>query len=77
MSNIEDREVHNFSAGPSQFPREVLLKAQQEFMSVNGCGFSVVELSHRGKEYSDIHIRAEKSFRQLMNVPNNYKVLFL
>jgi phosphoserine aminotransferase len=46
-------------------------------LSVNGCGFGVVELSHRSKEYMDIHNRAESSLRKLLEIPSNYKILFL
>jgi phosphoserine aminotransferase len=69
--------VYNFSAGPAVLPREVLLQAQEELPDWHGSGMSVMEMSHRGKEYMSIHARAEADLRELMGIPNNYKVLFL
>jgi len=68
---------YNFSAGPAVLPLEVLEKAQAELVDYKGSGMSVMEMSHRGKEYTAIHEGAEKNLRTLMEIPNNYKVLFL
>jgi len=68
---------YNFSAGPAMLPKEVMLKAQHEFLNFNETGISVMEMSHRSKEYLPIVEKAEKNLRNLLNIPNNYKVLFL
>lgn len=68
---------YNFSAGPATLPLEVLQKAQGELVEWNASGMSVMEMSHRGKEYTSIHENAIKNLRTLMNIPDNYKVLFL
>ena len=69
--------VYNFSAGPAVLPKEVLQQAQAELPDWHGSGMSVMEMSHRGKEYMGIHAQAEADLRELMGIPNNYKVLFL
>ena len=69
--------VYNFSAGPSMLPLEVLEKAQKEFVSYGNSGMSVMEMSHRSKDFEEIIQNAEKNLRELMNIPDNYKVLFL
>lgn len=69
--------VYNFSAGPAVLPHEVLQQAQAELPDWHGCGMSVMEMSHRGKEYMGIHAQAEADLRELMGIPDNYKVLFL
>lgn len=69
--------IYNFSAGPAVLPQEVLLQAQAELPDWQGCGMSVMEMSHRGKEYMGIHAQAEADLRELMGIPANYKVLFL
>ena len=69
--------IYNFSAGPAVFPREVLQQAQEEMLDWHGSGMSVMEMSHRGKEFIAIHAQAEADLRELMNIPANYKVLFL
>lgn len=69
--------VYNFSAGPSMLPLEVLKKAQDEMCEYPGSGMSVMEMSHRSKDYDNIIKGCEKLVRELMNVPDNYKVLFL
>lgn len=69
--------VYNFSAGPSMLPVEVLERAQKEMLDCNGSGQSVMEMSHRSKEYQVIIDEAEALFREVMNIPDNYKVLFL
>jgi len=67
----------NFSAGPATLPEEVLKKAQSELVDYKGSGMSVMEMSHRSSEFSDIIASAESNLRKLMNVPDNYHVLFL
>jgi phosphoserine aminotransferase len=69
--------IYNFSAGPAVLPKEVLLQAQAELPDWHGSGMSVMEMSHRGKEYMGIHAQAEADLRELMGIPSNYKVLFL
>lgn len=69
--------VYNFSAGPSMLPEEVLKKAQAEMVEYGNAGMSVMEMSHRSKDYEAIIKGCEELVRELMNVPNNYKVLFL
>ena len=69
--------VYNFSAGPSMLPEAVLKKAASEMLDYQGCGQSVMEMSHRSKVYQAIIDEAEALFRELMNIPDNYKVLFL
>jgi phosphoserine aminotransferase len=69
--------IYNFSAGPAVLPREVLEQAREELVNWRGCGMSVMEMSHRGKEYMGIQSQAEADLRELMNIPANYKVLFL
>ena len=69
--------VYNFSAGPAVLPEEVLQEAADEMLDYKGCGMSVMEMSHRSKVYDDIIKDAEKDLRDLMNIPDNYKVLFL
>jgi phosphoserine aminotransferase len=69
--------VYNFSAGPSALPLPVLEKAQRELINTNDSGMSVMEMSHRSKMYLDIITEAEKLLRELIDIPENYKVLFL
>ena len=69
--------VYNFSAGPSMLPEEVLKKAAAEMLDYEGSGQSVMEMSHRSKVYDSIIKGAESLLRELMNIPDNYKVLFL
>jgi len=69
--------VYNFSAGPAVLPEEVLKEAADEMMDYKGSGMSVMEMSHRSKVYDEIIKDAEKDLRDLMNIPDNYKVLFL
>lgn len=69
--------VYNFSAGPCTLPVEVLEEIRDELLNFKGCGMSVMELSHRGKIYDDIHNEAINSLRELMKIPANYKILFL
>ena len=69
--------VYNFSAGPSVLPEEVLKEVADEMLDYNGTGMSVMEMSHRSKAFEEIIQTAEKDLRELMNIPDNYKVLFL
>lgn len=69
--------IYNFSAGPAMLPVEVLKEAADEMLDYRGTGMSVMEMSHRSKAYETIIQDAEKDLRELMNIPNNYKVLFL
>ena len=76
----EEREVsrvYNFSAGPAVLPEEVLKEAADEMLDYRGTGMSVMEMSHRSKAYDTIIKEAEADLRELMNIPDNYKVLFL
>ena len=69
--------VYNFSAGPAVLPESVLKEAAAEMLDYNGTGMSVMEMSHRSKAYDEIIKTAEADLRDLMNIPDNYKVLFL
>ncbi len=69
--------VYNFSAGPAVLPEEVLKEAAAEMLDYQGTGMSVMEMSHRSKTYQKIIDEAEQDLRDLMNIPDNYKVLFL
>ncbi|MEE9310651.1 MAG: 3-phosphoserine/phosphohydroxythreonine transaminase [Cocleimonas sp.] len=68
---------YNFSAGPAMLPQDVLEQAQSAMLDWNGSGMSVMEMSHRGKEYMSIAAEAEADLREIMAIPDNYKVLFL
>jgi phosphoserine aminotransferase len=74
---MKSMAIYNFSAGPAVLPKEVLQQAQAELTDWHGSGMSVMEMSHRGKEYMGIHAQAEADLRELMGIPANYKVLFL
>jgi len=76
-SNLKMARLFNFSAGPAVLPEPVLQQAAAEMLDWHGSGMSVMEMSHRGKEFIDIHARAEADLRELMAIPKNYKVLFL
>ncbi len=69
--------VFNFSAGPAALPEAVLRRAADEMLDWRGSGMSVMEMSHRGKEFISIATKAESDFRRLLGIPDNYKVLFL
>lgn len=69
--------IYNFSAGPAVLPEEVLKEAAEEMLDYRGTGMSVMEMSHRSKAYDTIIKEAEQDLRDLMNIPDNYKVLFL
>lgn len=70
-------EIYNFSAGPAMLPKEVLLKAQEELLDYQSSGMSIMEMSHRSKLYTGVIEGAESALRRIMNIPDNYKVLFL
>ena len=69
--------IYNFSAGPAMLPEEVLKEAAEEMLDYRGCGMSVMEMSHRSKVYQQIIDEAEADLRELVGIPENYKVLFL
>jgi phosphoserine aminotransferase len=73
----ELKRAHNFNAGPSVLPLPVLQQAQAELLDFHGTGMSVMEISHRSKEFEDVIQTAESDLRDLMQIPTNYKVLFL
>ena len=69
--------VYNFSAGPAVMPEEVLREAADEMLDYKGTGMSVMEMSHRSKAFENIINEAEQDLRDLMQIPDNYKVLFM
>ena len=69
--------IYNFSAGPAMLPEEVIKKAASEMTDWHGTGMSVMEMSHRGKEFMSIAEKAESDLREILKIPDNYKVLFL
>src|SRR5262245_23610396 len=71
------KRVFNFSAGPAVLPEEVLEQVAAEMLDWGGSGMSVMEMSHRGKEFIGIAAQAEKDLREVLKVPPSYKVLFL
>ena len=75
--NQKMARVHNFSAGPAALPTSVLAEIADEMMDYRGCGMSVLEMSHRSSMYQQIIDDAEATLRRLLNIPDNYRVLFL
>lgn len=71
------KRIYNFSAGPAIMPEPVLEQAQRELLSLDGCGMSVMEISHRSKRFEAILDSAERGIRELLSVPDNYRILFL
>ena len=71
------KRAHNFNAGPAVLPVEVLEQAQAEMFDYKGSGMSVMEISHRSKEFEALIQTAEADLRELLAIPSNYKVLFL
>ena len=69
--------IFNFSAGPAMLPVPVLEEAQRDMLSLPGVGMSVMEISHRSKTFAEIHARAESGVRELLSIPDNYRILFL
>lgn len=74
---MSEGRIYNFSAGPAVLPEEVLKEVQEEMMNYRGTGMSVMEMSHRSKAFDTIIKEAEADLREIMNIPDNYKVLFL
>lgn len=74
---MSEGRIYNFSAGPAVLPEEVLREAAEEMMNYRGSGMSVMEMSHRSKYFDDIIKEAEQDLRDLLGIPDNYKVLFL
>jgi len=74
---MENQSVINFAAGPAKLPEKVLQKAQKELLNYNGSGISVMEMSHRSANFSKIINTTESNLRELMSIPDNYRVLFL
>ena len=70
-------QAYNFSAGPAMLPREVLLKIQNELLEYQNSKASVMEISHRGVDFMEAAEKSEQDFRELLSIPENYKVLFL
>lgn len=75
--NLLDHRAYNFSAGPAPLPREVLEQARDELLDWQGLGASVMEVSHRGREFLHTAQEAEQDLRELLQIPENYHVLFL
>ncbi len=71
------QRVYNFAAGPSQLPLEVLERAQKEMLNYHSSGMSVMEMSHRSSIFHSIYVHTDEAFRKVMNVPDNYDVLYL
>lgn len=69
--------VYNFYPGPATLPLEVLEQAQNEFLNFHNTGMSILEISHRGKDYEEVHNETESLFKELLNAPNDYRVLFM
>src|SRR5688572_21493251 len=69
--------IFNFSAGPAVLPVPVLEEAQRDLLSLPGVGMSVMEISHRSKTFDEIIARAESGLRELLSIPDNYRILFL
>lgn len=77
QTKTSTERIYNFSAGPAILPVEVLERAQSELLSLNGTGMSVMEVSHRSKHFAPILESAEQGIRELLDIPENYKILFL
>ncbi|CAL8345728.1 unnamed protein product [Lota lota] len=74
---MEQKPIINFGAGPAKLPQSVLFQAQKELINYNGLGISVLEMSHRSTDFSRIQNTTETLLRELLNIPDNYKVMFL
>ncbi|KAK5870883.1 hypothetical protein PBY51_003793 [Eleginops maclovinus] len=74
---MEEKQTINFGAGPAKLPQSVLLQAQKELLSYSGMGISVLEMSHRSADFNKILNKTESLLRELLTIPDNYKVLFL
>jgi len=71
------KRAYNFNAGPSAMPLEILEEAQKEFLNYAGTGMSIIEISHRSKEYDALHKETKDLLRELMNIPDDYEILFI
>ena len=71
------QKVYNFGAGPAMLPVPVMERIREEFLDFQGMGVSVIEVSHRAKQFEKVLLDAQESFRQLTNLPDNYKILFV
>ncbi len=76
-TNDVAERVFNFSAGPAVMPLSVLQQVQRDLLSLPGCGASIMEISHRSKQFDAIHLDAQQRLRALLSIPDNYKILFL
>ena len=74
---VEKKVVYNFSPGPCALPREVLLQAQAELLDWHGTGLSPLEMSHRGKQFLEISEKAKADLKDLLSIPDNFKILFM
>ena len=74
---MSNERAYNFSAGPSMLPLPVLEEVKENLLNYKGCGESVMEMSHRSAEFKQILADAEASLRDIMNIPDNYKVVFV
>jgi phosphoserine aminotransferase len=72
-----EKRVYNFYAGPATLPLSVLKKAQKELLNFHDTGMSILEISHRSKEYNEVHMNASELLKELIDIPNNYKILWL
>lgn len=72
-----EKRVYNFSAGPAILPEEVLLEAQKDLFALPGVGMSILEISHRSKTFDKIILEAKENLKSLINIPDNYEILFL
>ncbi len=71
------QKVYNFGAGPAMLPVPVMERIREEFLDFQGMGVSVIEVSHRAKQFEKVLVEAQDRFRQLTNLPENYKILFV
>lgn len=71
------KRVYNFNAGPAALPKEVLKRAQQQLLDYENTGMSLMELSHRSKEYDKVHTKATTLLKELLQIPDNYEILFM
>src|SRR5512139_693404 len=72
-----EKRIYNFSAGPAILPEEVLLEAQKDLFALPGVGMSILEISHRSKTYDAIHAEAKEGLKKLLDIPDDYSILFL
>ena len=72
-----EKRIYNFSAGPAILPEEVLLEAQKDLFTLPGVGMSILEISHRSKTYDAIHAEAKEGLKKLLDIPDDYQILFL